>query len=90
MPLTLPNQVDKDTIDLLQQQFLALDADGSGEFGAGMYAQYTCSVHVYCQRYCIALPAILRMHCQASSTLTTSICSPTLSMRLTPVARWAG
>lgn len=80
MPLTLPNQVDKDTIDLLQQQFLALDADGSGEFGAGMYAQYTC----------IALPAILRMHCQASSTLTTSICSPTLSMRLTPVARWAG
>ena len=27
----VPNQVDQDTVDLLKQQFIALDADGSGK-----------------------------------------------------------
>jgi len=43
----VPNQVDQDTVDLLKQQFIALDADGSGK-SRHIYAWHTPGMHTAC------------------------------------------
>ena len=42
----VPNQVDQDTVDLLKQQFIALDADGSGK--RHIYVWHSLGMHTAC------------------------------------------
>ena len=46
----VPNQIDQDTVDLLKQQFLALDADGSGKLRhiCTAYTRHAHCVRVHC------------------------------------------
>ena len=80
-PKELPEKV-------LMAAWLALDVDGSGKLRhiCIAHTRHAHCVRVHCQRCCMRV----HWHCQASSTLTTLRCSPTLLMHSTLAVLWAG